>query len=579
MLTAERRASAPTHEARLLFDQKVPMRDGVRLSADVFLPRGQGPFPTLLFRTPYESNYAPYIKWGTWWAQRGYAFVSQDCRGRFQSEGVFYAWHDDGNDGYDTLEWIAAQPWCDGKIGTTGRSYGGTFQWQLAPLGSPHLTAMAPQVCPSDHWKECHYVGGAFQWPLSLLAAVVFTTNQATAAEGSAELFNNRRFYRRLPLIDADVEAIGQVIPFYRDWLEHAAYDDYWKAIGNESKFDRIDVPIYNQCGWYDAYPGGTFTSFNGIRARGKSERTRRSQKVLMGPWSHSAPSSTRLGDLDFGPSSYVELWEEDLRWFDYWLRGVDTGIMDEPPIRLFVMGANAWRFEHEWPLVRTQFTAYHLHSGGRANSLNGDGTLSPEPCGGSEPPDRFTYDPENPVPSIGGNNSTQTWLEKAEEPIIPGPIDQRPIERRDDVLVYTSAELAEDLELTGPITVVLYAASSARDTDWTAKLVDVYPNGQAMNLAEGIIRARYRKSWEQPELLEPGEVAHYEIELAPTSNVFKRGHRIRLDISSSNFPRFARNNNTGNEIATDTELRVAHQTVFHTSEYPSHAVLPVIPK
>jgi len=307
------------------------------------------------------------------------------------------------------------------------------------------------------------------------------------------------------------------------------------------------------------------------------SENSRRSQKVLMGQRSHGVPTGRKLAAIDFGPEAYIQINEEEKRWYDYWLKGEHTGVMDEPPLRIFVMGENVWRFEHEWPLARTTFAPWYLHSNGRANSLFGDGTLSPElPAG--EPSDRFSYDPERPVPSIGGNNSTQDWSQTAEEPIVPGPVDQRMIERRDDVLVYTSLPLEHDLEVTGPIEMVVYAASSALDTDFTAKLIDVFPDGYAMNISEGIIRARYRNDDREPELLERGEVTEYQIRMYPTSNVFKAGHRIRLDVSSSNFPRFSRNLNSGESTATGTTIVVAEQRVLHSTEYPSHIVLPVVP-
>jgi len=436
---------------------------------------------------------------------------------------------------------------------------------------------MAPHVIHDNFYLDGHHQGGAFQLTLSLTAAICFTTNMALLQEGSAALFNNRRFIRQLPLIDMDVQAIGRKIPFWRDWLEHETYDDYWKRISTLDKYERITVPIFSQCGWYDAYPGSTLRQWAAMTERGGSALARRGQKVLMGPWSHGVPESSRMGELDFGPAAFLDVAEVERRWYDHWLKDVDAGIMDEPPIRLFVMGANAWRDEHEWPLARTRFTPYYLRSGGRANSLFGDGALSPEPPG-DEPPDRYDYDPEHPVPSIGGNNSTATWTEQAEEPIIPGPVDQRPIERRDDVLVYTTPPLEDDLEVTGPLEVVLYAASSARDTDFTAKLVDVFPNGYAMNLAEGILRGRFRRGFERAEFLERGEVDEFRIRLVPTSNVFKRGHRIRLDISSSNFPRFDRNLNSGESLATGTRIVVANQTVLHTGQYPSHILLPVVP-
>jgi hypothetical protein len=563
---------------RVFYDQKMPMRDGVRLSAEVYLPKDRGPFPAILLRTPYQSLWERWINWAIWWAQRGYAVVVQDCRGKFESEGVFYAYVHDGDDAYDTLDWIAAQPWCNGKIGTWGRSYGGLTQWLLGPLGHPNLVCMAPHVINDDYFRDYHYVGGAFQLTLSLMAAVCFSTNVDITQDGSAHLFNNTRFMRQLPIIDMDVNAIGREIPFWRDWLLHDRYDDYWQAISAVGKHHLIDVPIFQQGGWYDAYPGSTLRHWQAMTTQAPSERARRNQKVLMGPWSHGVPTGTRLGEIDFGPAAYVDIALEELRWFDYWLKGIDTGVTSDAPLRIFVMGENVWRDEYEWPLSRAQVQPWYLHSGGRANSLFGDGSLSPEPPG-AEPPDRFDYDPERPVPSVGGNNSTQHWAQRAEEPIIPGPIDQRPLERRDDVLVYTSRPLEREMEVTGPLEMVLYAASSAPDTDFTVKLIDVYPNGYAMNISEGIIRARYRNDDTRPELLERNEVAEYRIRLYPTSYLFKPGHRIRVDISSSNFPRFSRNLNTGEDVATGTRIAIAHQTVLHSTECPSHILLPVVPR
>ena len=568
--------SHPTHDIRFLYDLKVPMRDGVRLSCDVFLPRGGGRWPVIFLRTPYETLHGPHIEWACWWAKRGYAVVIQDDRGRFESEGTFYAYHDDGRDGHDTLAWIAAQPWCDGKIGMSGRSYGGIVQWQLAPYRSPHLTALAPQVIMGDYFGGCHRIGGAVQWALTIAAAVTFSTAVAYTQIGATHIFGNQKFYRHLPLVTADVEAIGREIPFYRDWFQHCTYDDYWRAINTEEKLHEIDVPVYQQAAWYDPYTASEFRMFNGMREHGYSERARKNQKIYCIPWTHHIPESSKLGDLDFGPQGYVDLKIEDLRWFDYWLKGIDSGIMREPPIRLFVMGANEWRFENEWPLARAQFTRYYLHSRGHANTLYGDGTLSPDAPRG-EPPDCYDYDPANPAPTLGGNNSTWTLMKFAADQIFPGPLDQRPLERRDDVLCYTGDVLERDLEVTGPLVVVLYAESSARDTDFTAKLVDVYPDGKAIHLAEGILRARHRHSLEAIEFLEPNAVAEYHIELAPTSNVFKAGHRLRVEISSSNFPRFDRNLNTTDDVGFGTQMQLAHQTVLHTSQYPSHILLPVI--
>lgn len=570
-------SSRPEFDVRCYYDKRFANRDGTKLSVDVYLPDAKGPFPAVLQRNPYESSLDTHIEWAVWWARRGYAAVTADCRGKFQSEGDFYAYRDDGADGYDTIEWIAEQPWSNGKIGMSGRSYGGLVQWQAAPHRPPHLTALSPQVIMGDYFGEYHRVGGAVQWALTIMAAITFSTNVAFVQRGCSHLFGNDRFYRHLPLIDADLAAIGREIPFFRDWLEHELDDDYWRELNTLERVGDIDVPIYQQAGWYDPYTEAMFRLHNGMRTQGHSPTARENQRIYVIPWTHHIPDSSRLGDVDFGPGALVDLNQEDLRWYDHWLKNIDTGLMDEPPIRIFVMGRNEWRFESEWPLHRTEFTPWYLHSGGHANSLSGDGSLDPHPPG-KESPDRFSYDPDNPVPTLGGNNSTWTLMKFAADQIVPGPVDQRPVERRDDVLVYTSPPLEHDLEVTGPLQVALYAASSARDTDFTAKLVDVCPDGRALHIAEGILRARHRNGFQGVEMLDPGEVTPFRIELASTSNVFLKGHRLRLEISSSNFPRFDRNLNTGGSIATGTRSEIAHQTVFHTSEYPSHILLPVIP-
>jgi len=556
------------YDVRLLHDCRVPMRDGVTLSADVYLPRARGPFPTIYQWTPYESTRDRFVAWGVWFAKRGYAAVVQDVRGRYESDGEFTAYHRDGADAVDSLEWASGREWCNGRIGTWGRSYGAIVQWQLAGAGGhPALACMAPHVIMDDYFADCHYVGGAFQLALSLGAALIWTSALSPVTlDSSADLFLNPRVLRHLPLVDLDLEAIGRRIPFWRDWLVHSTNDDYWQQVRHRP--EEVTVPVFQQCGWYDAYAGATMRTFGRLSVP---------QRVLMGPWSHEEEVAPTVGDLDFGPAAARVVRDDELRWYDHWLKDVNTGLLAEPPISIFVMGENRWRGEQEWPLARTEFTRWYLHSGGRANTLAGDGTLDTEPPG-SEPADRYDYDPENPVPTIGGNNSLLTMTRYAVEPVIPGPIDQRPLERRDDVLCYTSSELAGDLEVTGPIEAVLYAASTAKDTDFVVRFADVHPNGGAFVIAEGIVRARYRSGDERQELLEPGEVQEYRIRLYPTSNVFKRGHRLRVDVTSSSFPRFSRNLNTGEDVATGTRIEIAAQTVLHTAEYPSHVLLPIIP-
>jgi putative CocE/NonD family hydrolase len=551
---------------RTQLDVKVPMRDKVRLSADLYLPGGQqGPFPAVLIRTPYDNNAPPMIEKGRRLADNGYACLIQDCRGRWDSEGTYYAFHQEGADGYDTQEWVGRQEWCNGKIGTAGASYVGTTQWTSAPHRSQFLKCMAPRVTPSEYWDSPNYTQGAFQ--LGVLYTWGMRTNGRTAQ--NIDYHNWTELFHSLPIIEAD-RALGRDLPFWKDWVRHPSYDEYWQQISNEDKFEQIAAPALNMGGWFDLYSKATFANFNGLRLRGATPEARQS-KLICGPWPHALSVSQRTGDVDFGAGSLVDLESLELRWFDYWLKGMDNGITREPPLRLFVMGINQWRDEWEWPLARTQWQKWHLHSGGRANTLLGDGALSAE-APGEEPADHYLYDPRFPVQTLGGCNCCSPH-------IVPwGPYDQRPVEMRGDVLCYTSAPLESDLEVTGPVKLVLCAASDAPDTDWTGKLVDVRPSGYAQSLCDGIARARYREGRDRPRLLEGGAVCEYEIDLWVTSHVFRKGHCLRLEVSSSNFPRFDRNPNTGHPFGLDAELRPARQIVYHSRAYPSHLLLPVIP-
>ncbi len=553
------------HPTRMDLDVRVAMRDGIELSADLYLPDSRGRFPTILIRTPYSNNAEPSIEQARILAGRGYAVVMQDVRGRWDSDGTYYPFINEANDGYDTQEWVGRQAWSNGKIGTSGSSYLGITQWQAAPEASPYLKCMAPRVAPCDMWEHLVYTHGAFQ--VAFMATWGMTTNART--NQSVDFQDWSRVLTTLPVVDVD-RAAGRSVGFWRDWVEHSTYDEYWTRLSNRGKWDSILAPAYNMGGWYDVFAQGTFQNFNGLRREGGSAEARQC-KLICGPWKHPLSVSTKTGDVDFGGNSQVDLQAEELRWFDYWLKGIENGINSEPPIRLFIMGTNVWRDENEWPLDRTEWQKWYLHSGGRANSLHGDGALSinaPE----AETPDEFIYDPANPVQTVGGSNCCNPE-------IVPwGPYDQRGVEMRGDVLCYSSEPLESDLEVTGPIRLTLYAETVGRDTDWTGKLVDVHPDGYAMNLCDGIIRARFREDPSSPALLDPGSVYEYEIDLEVTGNVFKRGHRIRLEVSSSNFPRFDRNPNTGNDLGIDSELRPARQTVHHSRRYPSHLVLPVIP-
>jgi putative CocE/NonD family hydrolase len=567
----------------------VKMRDGIVLYADVYRPDSPGPFPVALQRTPYDkgaagsmTNLDPMKA-----ARNGYAVVIQDTRGRYTSEGEFYAFRDEINDGYDTVEWAAAQPWSTGKVGMYGASYVGATQWLAAVARPPHLAAIVPNVTASNYHEGWAYQGGAFElgfnvsWTLLQLTLANFgalSSAKSVPTEKRRDLIdavNDMELsFRHLPTKDLP-QLQGGLADYYYDWLAHPEFDDYWKNLCIEDNHPRLNVPAYNIGGWYDIFLGGTIRNFLGMRANGGSDDARRGQKLLIGPWQHGSRGGSVVGDHYFGLAADAMAADLDgvhFRWFDYWLKGIDNGVLDEPPVRVFVMGDNVWREEQEWPLARAQNTSYYLHSQGKANSSSGDGSLSPE-APGEEPPDVYLYNPADPVPTRGGGLCCNPYF------AANGAFDQQDIEARPDVLVYSTAPLERDLEVTGPVTVTLWAATSQTDTDFTAKLVDVCEDGCARNLTDGIIRARYRDSSSNASFVEPGRVYHYTIDLWATSNVFQRGHRIRVEISSSNFPRFDRNTNTGNVIAGDAEFKPALQTVMHDAQHPSHITLPVVPR
>ncbi len=570
-MNMNQQGSKAVYGYRILRDVGITMRDGVRLSANIFLPGAEGKFPVIFQRMPYGHSGNGI---GEFYAQRGYAYLIQDCRGRYDSAGEFYPFRDDGRDGYDSLDWICAQPWSNGRVGMFGPSYLGAVQWLLAIEKHPALQAIVPNVIPGDFWRNGYWKSGTFSLALNSLWLCLEISGR-TSDLNMIPAYDLNAFFRHLPLMTLDEKA-GRPCQFWKDFLKNNRYGKYWESLGIHHRYEQIQVPTFIMGGWFDYYPGEAFRSFNGLRKNSRDEKLKKRRKIIIGPWQHLISNSTKLGEIDFGAESLLDINNLALRWFDCLLKDINTGILDEPPVAIFVMGINKWRQENEWPLARTRYVDYYLHSGGAAGTDGHDGVLSIEPPG-EEIPDEYIYDPENPVPTIGGNHSI-CWP-AAYHVIAPGPFDQRKVEIRNDVLVYTSDPLAEDLEVTGLIQLALYAASDAQDTDWTAKLVDVYPDGRAMNLSEGVIRAKFRESiYAEPKLLEPGRIYEYEIEMQPTSNVFLKGHRIRLDISSSNFPLWDRNLNTGHETGMDAEMRIARQTIYHSRKYPSRLRLPVIP-
>ncbi len=575
-------------------DVPARMRDGTVLRADVYRPVRGGPYPVLLLRTPYgKTAMARTAESGRALAEAGYIVVVQDVRGRFSSEGQFRPYFNDIADGYDSVLWAAGLEGSTGAVGMFGASNMGVTQWLAASALPPPLKAIFPDVTSPNVFETRGYNDGAFtladclSWcvgsavetadrlgveaPEIRRAVALGQQGRSASLAGDAATAEScrgelRELYDRwlwhLPLREMPV--LQGLAPYYYEWLAHQPPDEYWQAVRVERRFRQMDLPAYNVGGWYDCWLRGSLVGFTGLQAQAHTPGVRRGQRLLIGPWVHGTPS----GEIDFGPQSVVDRLPIQVRWFDHWLKGVDTGMLDEPPVRLFVMGANVWRDEWEWPLARTRYTPYYLHSGGHANTLDGDGALGPEPPG-EEPPDSYTYDPDDPVPSHGGRTLTTVTL--------GGAYDQRAVEARTDVLCYTTTPLAHDLEVTGPLTVTLYAASSAADTDWTAKLVDVHPDGYAQNVQEGILRASHRVAGAAPTPIRPAEVYEYTIDLWATSNLFKAGHRLRVEISSSNFPHWDRSPNVCAPFGTADQVVAARQAVFHDAARPSHILLPLI--
>jgi len=569
---AEDLISQPVHKVRLQLGAMIPMRDGVKLSSDFYFPDVEGKFPAILIRTPYDNSSARYDRYGKFYASRGYAVCIQDCRGRYDSEGQWYPFVGEEYDGFDTIEWMASQPWSNGKVGMTGVSYVGFVQWMAASEQPPHLTCIFSYGSPSDIFGDTWFSFGTLYLMDSITWAFMMDgrTNQNMGVHDWLNLKDH------LPLLTLD-EFVGRKIGFWKDWLSHRHWDEYWAKQGLKGKFGKINVPSVTVTGWYDDGQHGSLENYYGLMKEG-TEQARKNAKLIIGYWRHGGPYPhtenyyTKLGDFEFGPDALLDLESYELRWFDYWLKGHPNKIMNEPKVKLFILGENTWREEKEWPLPDTKYTKFYFHSGGKANTLYGEGSLDTI-APGKEPPDEYTYDPADPVPSIRGGTGARGGISS-------DPIDQRINEKRMDVLCYTSDVLKEELEVTGTIEIVLYAASSAVDTDFCGKLIDVHPNGAAYNVcyaASGFLSARFRESLDNPSLIEPGKVYKYEISLRPTGIVFKKGHRIRVEISSSDFPIFNRNLNTGKNPYTSTEMVKANQTIFHSAEYPSHIVLPVI--
>lgn len=559
-------------------DVMVTMRDGVELATDAWIPSGT-PAPTLLVRLPYGKDLPALLAYGLVpnvfaLVEAGYAVVYQDCRGTFRSGGEFVPMLNEPDDGADTIAWLLGQPWCDGNIGTYGPSYLGFVQWASAASGQ--LKAIAPAVTTTDYYTAPWYSdGGAMSWHTvqswTTQMAMVETLRQVGRGTGDPELLAGLAGMMAEPqphlaaLPPSHQPLIEKVWPWWSELLSHPSRDQFWQRLSVLDHAEQATVPALHIGGWFDIFIANTARSFTEFKIRSEGQR------LIIGPWDH-LNSTGIYPDRQFGMTADAitqDLTGHHLRFFDRWLRGKTT---QDAPVRIFVMGIDQWRDEPDWPLPDTSYVPYYLDSSGRANTAAGDGRLSTEPPGETAT-DSYLYDPLRPVPSLGGRVMLPSTANAA------GPVDQRPVESRDDVLCFTTDVLAETVEVTGHVSLTLYVSSSAPDTDFTGKLVDVFPDGRAIFLTDGILRARYRNSLAEPEPLTPGEPVEISLDLSVTSNVFLPGHRIRLEVSSSNFPRFDRNTNTGGVIADESaaQATVAVNRVLHGPGYPSHLTLPVI--
>jgi putative CocE/NonD family hydrolase len=566
-------AAKPSPSLNVANDVAVAMRDGTVLRADVLLPNAAGRFPTLVYRTPYSKQFA--LKEGSTFEKavaRGYAVVIQDVRGRYASGGDFSPYQNEGHDGYDTIEWAARQSWSDGSVGTFGLSYPGAVQWLAAVENPPHLKAMVPAMTFSTP-RNFFYSGGVFDG--SWLDWIWFNiapdarrrknlSGPQTRKEAAASWKqDHERLQNFLPL--RDLPDLKQAAPFYYEWLSHPPADSWWDWAELRNKYDRVHAAVLNFSGWYDeAYgPDGATTNFNGLLAARRGEKNPRT-RTMIGPWTHGGQDESKSGERDFGPAAPIDYDELILRWMDHYLRNIDNGVDREELVRLFVMGDNAWRDEDSWPLTRAKEASYYLNSSGTASPT---GTLDSSLLVPSAQTSEFVSDPAHllidPYTEYGAH-------------------DYRAFAGRDDVLVFDTMPLQSDTEVTGPIRAEIFAAADVPDFDLWVRLLDVSPDGTAFNLMSpglDVLRASYRNASLKPELLSPGKVYPLNLDRMLTSNVFREGHRIRVQISAAFSPHFSRNLQTGESEITSSKTQLGHIRIYHDAEHPSRIVLPIIPR
>ena len=577
--------SPPEFSVQQSRGHRVPMRDGVHLSVDIYQPATAGRYASLVSIIPYDNN-ASWKERAKWFAARGYAVVLADTRGRYDSEGVWDPFNPkQKTDGYDLIEWVAKQPWSNGKVGTYGPSYMGWETWWTATQAPPSLKAIVPEVAPPDQFYNAPYQDGVLVgWTMDWQAGMAGHTAQEVSSSAYGGFAASRvKDFMHTPYIDLNRFRGVMDAPWFETWIrENLSTGAYWKAISyqNQESYSRVTVPSLAGSGWFDADHPGTPMNFLAMKQYGATPEARH-PRLVIGPWSHWPIATRYLAGIDYGADAAIDWDGYVTRYFDHYLKGIDNGIENDAPVHVFVMGANKWRAEQDWPLPQTQWTKYYLHGQGKANSFKGDGTLSLAAPSGKEPADTYVYDPANPTRdpfSVYPNSNGH----------IDGALDTRLSAIGDEVLVYTTPVLVDDVEVVGPITAKLFAATSAHDTDWMMRLIDVRPDGSTAFLSEGLMRARNRDpekggrfTAEKLSTIEPNQVYEYTLEFwRGTGNLFQKGHRIRIEISSSFYPYYLPNLNTGEDnVGLATRKVVATQTIYHDEQHPSHIVLPVIPR
>jgi uncharacterized protein len=570
-------ASSPGYEVQVERQVPIPMGDGTILRADVYRPSASGRYPVLIERVAYKleerCRYA-----GEYYASRGYVVVGQNVRGRFASEGEFVPFRDDGwdahRDGYDTIQWAGQQSWADGRVGMLDGSYSGGTQYLLAPTQPSLLAALFVREGMSDIYRDFVFRGGAYQlalhreWAINATLAHLHDYAASEQAQALTQLDqaaqNVDHWLRILPI--SSCPPLEGLAGWYFTDLAHPEDGPYWAPTSLSGHVHEVDVPILHLGGWFDVFLGSTLRCFQGIQSRGKTEHCRRNQRLIIGPWIHGPNQigASVVGELDFGPQATFDLFAYRLHWYDYWLKQVPNGIMDSPPVRVFLMGTNQWVEAESWPLPDITYQPLYFRAGtGQTPTSLNHGQLTFERPTDDEPDESFLSDPAAPVESL----LTYPWL---------GPKDHRQVEGR--MLTYTSQSLTHALTVMGPVKAVLYGSSSAPDTDWVVRLCDVWPDGRSLSVCDGILRARYRDSLTQPTLLHSGQVYRFEIDLQATAQVFQAGHQLRVEVTSSDFPRYDRNLHTGEGFSTATQGQVAHHTIFYGGSLASHLVLPIRP-